>query len=261
MWLPNWLVVFRDLSLRTRFSSIPARRRRQSRRIVAAERLELRLCLSAAPEVASLGLQNDTGEDGDLSSQDPTLAGTLSNDGGFDYVDVEFDLDGDGYTDGWVSPESDGSFVYDPSGEILPGEITIHVRAGEYTMTGYQYGAWESITFTYEDPAGDPPDVTSVSLQNDTGEDGDSATTDPALTGTLSNEGGFDYVDVEFDLDGDGYTDSWVSPESDGSFEYDPSGEIQPGEITIYVRAGEYTMTGYQYGDWVSITFTFEDPS
>ena len=101
--------------------------------------------------MASLSLQNDTGTAGDNITEDPTLAGTITNDGSMDYVDVEFDFDGDGNPDDYTSANADGSFTYDPSANITFGQVTINVRASEYDTNTMQYiyGDWVSITFEY----------------------------------------------------------------------------------------------------------------
>ncbi len=220
---------------------------------------------NAPAAVSSVSLLNDTGTAGDNVTTDPTLTGVMTNDGGMDFVDAEFDFDGDGNPDDYTVVNLDGSFEYDPSSNISYGQVTINVRACEFDPnTGqYLYGDWVPISFTYEAPANNPATVSSVSLLNDTGTAGDNVTTDPTLTGMMTNDGSMDYVDAEFDFDGDGNPDDYTVVNLDGSFEYDPSSNISYGQVTINVRACEFDPnTGqYLYGDWVPISFTYEAPA
>jgi hypothetical protein len=215
------------------------------------------------PSIGSLTLQNDTGTPGDNSTEDPTLTGTVQNDGPTAGMGIEVDYDGDGIADDWFYAGADGSFEFDPSSHIGFGEVTVRVRAFEMdeNTTETLYGDWASITFNYQAPPNDPPSIASLSLKNDTGDVGDNVTTDPTLIGSIQNDGS-NTVEIEFDFDGDGAADDWCFAEPDGSFEFDPSGHISSGEVTVWVRAFEIdpNTTENIYGEWVSITFTFDLP-
>ncbi len=234
------------------------RRRRIRTTPRIAEVLEHRLCLSGVS--VSVSLQNDTGQAGDNITEDPTLAGSVANVEDFNSVEVHFDYDGDGLGDDYAYIESDGSFTYNPDGFIGFGEVTIWVRAADWSDLEMEYSAWESITFTYQNP-NDPPEVASLELQEDTGEAGDNITENPAITGTVSNENGFDSVELHFDFDGDGLGDDYMYPESDGSFTYNPSGFVGFGEVTIRVRVVEWDARESLYSEWSTITYTFENPN
>ena len=226
--------------------------------------LECRLCLSA-PQIASLDLQNDTGVDGDNITTDPTLSGTVSNNGVYDYVNLQFDVDGDGWSDDCASVEVDGSFVYNPSGFFGYGQVTVSVRATSVDPVAWETatGDWVSITLTFEPPPNDPAQVATLGLLTDTGEAGDNITEDPTITGIITNDNGLDYVGIEIDFDGDGVAEDFAYAESDGSFTYNPAGMVNFGEVTIRVRAYDVDQCTFEtlYGEWVSITFTYNDPN
>src|SRR5690606_33358539 len=133
----------------------------------------------------------------------PAITGTVSNENGFDSVELHFDFDGDGLVDDYMYPESDGSFTYDPSGFVGFGEVTIRVRVVEWDAQESLYSEWSTITYTFEN-SNDPPEIASLPLQNDTGDPYDTLTRAPTLAGTVTNDNGFDSVEVHFDFDGDG---------------------------------------------------------
>ena len=102
----------------------------------------------------------------------------------------------------------------------------------------------------------------SVSLQNDTGTAGDNITTDPTLTGSISADPGFLPVYVEFDFDGDGIEEDYVYTDTGGSFDYDPTGYISYGQVTINVSGAYYDQQAgsYVFSGWQAFTFTYEAP-
>ena len=253
MWIPNWLGLLRYSSVGLRRASTASRRR--SRLTVSAEVLEQRIYLSAAPVIDSLTLQNDTGDPGDGITEDPTITGVVVGTG--DYFDIEIDLDGDGIAEDFTATDPSGSFVYDPGINLSHGEVTIFVRAGEWDgAAGYVYSEWASITFTYTS-TGSPLAIGNLSLQNDTGDPGDLTTADPTITGEVIN-GNSTSLDVEFDFDGDGVADENTTTDSSGRFVYDPSLYLSYGQVTIFVRGGEWDGgSGYVYSEWASITFTY----
>jgi hypothetical protein len=240
------------------------RRRHRPRLVASAEVLEYRLCLSAAPVISNLSLQNDTGQAGDNITEDPTLTGTLADDGGSSMVDIEIDFDGDSLADDCIYAQALGTFEYDPSSLISFGQVTINVRAIEMDpeTTEITFGEWVPITFDYKAPPNDPPSITGLSLLNDTGDPGDNITLDPTLTGTLSDDGGSSMMDLEVDFDGDGLADDCIYAPALGTFEYDPSSHISFGQVTIAVRAVEMDpmTTETAFGEWVSITFDYQAP-
>ena len=146
------------------------------------------------PQVTNLHLVSDTGTAGDDVTSDPTVTGTLA-DGGFNpsgngmsmmsstYA-VQIDFGGDGSVEQTVSANWDHTFNYSPSSyDLSNGPVTIQARAVETVSNGPTlYGDWQTLTFTDQAPANDPPQVTSLRLVNDTGTAGDQITGDPAVT-------------------------------------------------------------------------------
>lgn len=263
MRAPNWQLI-RSLLFPSRNRLSRQRRRYRTSLPISAEVLEYRLCLSAAPVVASLGLQNDTGTAGDNITEDPALTGSITNDDNTNEVNLEIDFNGDGVIDDVIYPEANGTFEIDPANFINYGEVTIAVRAVEmaFETSELLFSDWVSITFTYQPPPNDPPSIASLSLANDTGTAGDNITEDPTLTGTILNDGMFDSINVEIDYNGDGVMDDYLPAEADGTFVIDPSSFISYGEVTIAVRAVEMNMTTSELliGEWTSITFTYQAP-
>ncbi len=260
MGLSNWnqalWTLYRKMRLQT-----PSRRR-TLQRIVAAEVLEQRLCLSGNPVVTSLTLDNDTGDPNDNITTDPTFKGTTQPAQTGGYVDLEIDYNNDGVTDQYHFTDANGNFVFDPTNDIEYGEITIQVRPAEYdsqTMS-YNYGAWVALAIDFQAPP--PPTLDMLGLKNDTGEAGDLMTQDPTLEGIAEPGISGGNVDVEIDFDGDSQMDDLTYPDLNGNFEYDPSSHITYGEVTIYVRSAEYDpeTSEYRYSAWEEINFVFEEP-
>ncbi len=214
------------------------------------------------PSVAILALLRDTGSSSsDGVTSESALTGTVSDDGELGGLRVEFDHDGDGLKDGFTIGGADGVFTYVPTG-LSPGEHTIAARAGQWNVSSaeYEYGDWMPLTFTLAFDPTDPPSVASLSLRFDTGvSDSDGITADPRLTGLVSNDGDVANLKVEFDHDGDGVAEGSVFTGTDGTFRYDPQG-VESGSLTIWARVREWepAQSAYQFGDWVSISFTLD---
>ena len=119
----------------------------------------------------------------------------------------------------------------------------------------------------------DPPQVTNLRLVNDTGTAGDNVTSDPTVTGTLTDDGfnssgyGMSMMSstyaVQIDLGGDGSVERTLTPNADHTFDYDPRGDGQPhGVVTVQARAVETVPGGRTLsGDWQTLTFTSEAPA
>ncbi|HEX5105142.1 MAG TPA: choice-of-anchor D domain-containing protein, partial [Pirellulaceae bacterium] len=224
------------------------------------------------PSITAVGLLEDTGTAGDNVSTNATLTGSVSHpDGSASVVPVQYDLNSDGIADGFVNTMPDGTFSLDLNARFTTqGPRTVALRAGELNAAGqYVYGGWTSFSFTVE-RAGPPPTavVTSLRLLNDTGEDDDDGiTSDPRITGTvvLSDGSLAAGLPVEIDYTGDGYSDEIaVTDPTGGGFVADLRDRIhEAGPVTVRFRAGvpAETVSGFQYGEWTSLTFEFElDP-
>lgn len=86
--------------------------------------------------------------------------------------------------------------------------------------------------------------MTNLHLMNNTGTAGNTVTSDPTLTGTLTDDGynstsysmsgPYSTYTVQVDLSGDSSIDQTVTPNWDHTFSYDPrSNGQQSGEVTI----------------------------
>lgn len=104
------------------------------------------------------------------------------------------------------------------------------------------------------------PAIASFDLYSDTGTPGDYITSDPRVTGTVTSS----YpgsATLEFDYDGNGTADSTATPDANGVFVHNPGVSVNPGDITIRVRARELNWQTYQteYSAWASLTYTWQN--
>ena len=104
------------------------------------------------------------------------------------------------------------------------------------------------------------PAIASFDLYADTGTPGDYATSDPRVTGTVTSSYSGSAT-LEFDYDGNGSPDNMGSVGADGVFVHDPANYIQPGTVTIHVRAVEMNWQTCQtdYSSWVSLTYSWQN--
>ncbi|NLX54390.1 MAG: hypothetical protein GXY58_04695 [Planctomycetaceae bacterium] len=215
--------------------------------------------------VTSLDLVNDNGTSPtDRITSDPTIAGSISNDGSVNGVSIQFDYNGDGSPDGYTTTDSQGDFTHTPSGLLL-GPVTIYARTQEFEsgLMQYIYGNWSSVSFTVASGVNAPPVVASLALANDTGEsDTDSITSDATLTGQVTNDNSVSNLRVEFDLDENGTVDEVTRTDAYGVFSYLPH-TLEAGEVTVKARAVEWDLQTYaeMFGDWATLSFTLEEGS
>ncbi len=215
--------------------------------------------------VTSLDLLNDNGTSPtDRITSDPTIAGSISNDGSVSGVSIQFDYNGDGSSDGSATTDSLGDFTHTPSGVLL-GPVTIYARTQEFEsgLMQYIYGAWSSVSFTVASGMNAPPVVASLALANDTGEsDTDNITSDATLTGQVTNDNSVSNLRVEFDLDEDGTVDEVTRTDAYGVFSYLPH-QLEAGEVTVKARAVEWDQQTYaeMFSDWTTLSFTLEEGS
>ena len=213
---------------------------------------------NTAPVVSTLDLANP--ESGTpLRTYDPTVTGTVTNDGPVGQLRIEFDVDANGTVDQSAETDANGHFNFSLSG-LKTGENTVKARAVEwdYDAAAEVAGAWKSLTFIYN--GADGPTIDNFRLQNDTGTSAtDLVTSDPTVAGEVSAGDMLYGLTVEFDVDGDGMADGTTLTDDDGHFSYLPTG-LEPGEITIKARA--YSVLDTQgnsvQGAWTELTFTLE---
>ena len=111
-------------------------------------------------------------------------------------------------------------------------------------------------------PNGSLPQLIGLQLRDDTGSSSvDRITWDPAVIGTVTNDGDGSLfgVGVEVDIDEDGVVDDRIYPDSAGSILYDrrPS---EVGDQVYNFRTFEWNASAgeYLYGPWLNPEFEFE---
>ncbi len=209
------------------------------------------------PTVGSLALYRDTGAPGDAVTFDPTIRGTVADDGGAAGLRVEIDTTGDGSPDGYTIAAGDGSFEYTPVAGA--GSVTVRARAWDWdeAQAGYRPGNWSG-PLTLQLTA--PPDasVGPLTLVHDSGVVGDYATFDPRVAGVVAVSGGGNAagLTVSFDFNGDDKVDAQQITGPGGAFDVTPPGPI--GGISVRARYEEwdYTTGQRKTSAWSSITFT-----
>ncbi|MHB8900414.1 MAG: beta strand repeat-containing protein, partial [Thermoguttaceae bacterium] len=156
-----------------------------------------------------------------------------------------------------ASSDLDGNFIYTPTG-LAAGSVTIAARTRQTNPldSTEMRGQWQSVTFQIAPNVA--ATVAGLSLLNDTG-DPDGSTTDPTLTGTVSNDEGVAQLLVEYDHDSDGTADGYAFTSAGGQFSYKPVG-LLAGGVTIQARAKEWDAVegDYIYGVWTSVAYTLE---
>ncbi|MCA9088353.1 MAG: tandem-95 repeat protein [Planctomycetaceae bacterium] len=216
---------------------------------------------SEPPVISSLGLVNDTDTPGDLSTSDPRIGFTLSDSTPGYYYELQFDINGDGYSDLSSDAYGPGSYQQNLSGYLGYGEQTVSVRAIVYRdMAPSATGAWVSLTFTLAPPHNDPPVIENLGLVSDP--DADLSTSDPRISFMLSDPNPSYYYYLEVDTNGDGSADLTDSAYGPGNSQQDLSGYLGYGTHTIAVRAIEYPESGAPSvaSAWTSLTFTYAPP-
>ena len=218
---------------------------------------------NAAPTIQNLGLENDTGTPGDNVTTNPRITGTLSDpDGGGYWYSAEIDWNNDGMVDDTFSAYTGGMpFTYDLTGKVSHGTVSAKVRGVQNGMSDTLRGEWSSLAFTYEaPPANAAPTIQNLGLENDTGTPGDNVTTDPRVTGTLSDpDGGGYWYSAEIDWNNDGMVDDTFSASAGGMpFTYDLTGKVSHGTVNAKVRGVQNGMSDTLRGSWSSLAFTYE---
>ena len=202
--------------------------------------------VNIAPEITGLALRNDTGTYQDDSlTMDPTIKGTVVNeDGNAAGVQVFVEIDdgsGNYVLNGTTVSEADGSFVYTPSGLEVNDIVTLRVYAQEYDpLTDSQLsGDTDSLTFTVGG-TNTAPTITAgaISLVEDTDIVGDKESSNPTITGIVTNpDGTAEGLVVEIL-----YSDEVIgrtTTDSDGRFTYTPT-DLTTGSVILGVRPLEW---------------------
>ena len=210
-----------------------------------------------------LGLKNDTGTAGDMTTSDPTIVGKIDNDGNPAGIVVEFEVPDAGAPGGYrvigkTTTNADGAFSFTPDGLAYNDPTTIYVTPREYDPVSEQYlepQSAQTVTFTLVPYAtveidnmaftSTPSDFTDVTDLEISGEI-DTADASPTDEVRLS------HVLVEFDHDNDGNADGSTLTEADGTFTYTPAGLVPGIAVTLRarVRQWNYSEGAYSDSDW-----------
>ena len=218
-------------------------------------------------------LLNDTGtSSSDRVTYDPTLTGQVVGEFVGDIIEVEFDHDGDGISDGRVQVFMPGQeFEYDPRQsdpvfDNVLGAKTITYRVVQRNHDGsiVDTSSWQNFELTLEEDhsIGDLAvkflDVVfPVSSQTST-------VYNPTVGGLLDGIIGSGYVKIEFDHDGDQSPDGNLIVNEDNTFflydprESDPTINDLVGTISLGFRIIKYDYqdVAIATGSWG--TFTYE---
>ena len=195
----------------------------------------------------------------------PIVGGSVSGVMSGGIVKVEFDSQNAGVAEGSVTIQSDDPvFVYDlrdnhPALIGFIGTVDVKYRLAKYDEQGslLDSGAWVSYQFELIQSGESAATFESIGLKNDTGEDGDSITSDPTISGIVDagSLSQFEYW-VEFDSDADGEVDLTVGVGEDFAFEarFD---ELSYGANQVNARIVSWSSVSgsYEAGDWVSVDF------
>ena len=127
-------------------------------------KLDLKLIANGQATIATLAQANP-------GTDDPTVSGTVNNDGSKAGLRVEFDLDGNDQVDGFTYTDGFGNYQWTPY-NVLAGAITVRARVVEWDGAQQQYthSDFASISTTFTINQDGPTDP---SLSEDFGADKD----------------------------------------------------------------------------------------
>lgn len=226
------------------------------------------------PQITALGLQSANATpgaaSGAMATSDPVGMGTVVADGKPFSGEVEFDYNADGTADA-TAYAWNGTFANNVglgNGGAGPGvgfgPVSVLVRAVDNSdPNDVSTSRWIPFKFEYTPPPA--PEITSLSLQTDTGTPGDNITSIPIVMGTATQDGQPFNGSVQLDYNGDGVFDS-TSYAWDGTFTaslaYSNFGpRVGFGPVTVRVRAVDASNWNAPVnGDWVTFSFTYVAP-
>ena len=237
---------------------------------VAGEWESIQIQVVAAPvETLTLGnlhLAVDTGAPGDGATSVPQIAGTVLGAFSNEQLGVEYDVNGDGFADGSVAAELDGTFVIDLRNHSLPfGPVTVALRANRADAESADWieGGWQTFSFVLEPIPFSPAEIDSLALSEDTDTPDDLITSNATLEGVATTALGVAAETlIEYDLNGDGVVDGSTMTDADGHFTLDLDETTLPnGSLTVRVRAASQDPNSgvMIFSDWSALTFTFAD--
>lgn len=211
--------------------------------------------------VAALQLFNDTGvSPTDNVTSDPAVQAELSVPAGSAaLLTVAFDLNQDDTPEAAGYANAQGVVIFTPT-TLQPGVVTVRARYQEWDPVNRVFvtSPWQALTFQLLPVTA--PQVTRLELLNDTGpSSSDLRTTDPTVTGEVSDPEGVAGREVELDWTGDGISDQMVLTDEAGRFTFLPPG-LRPGPVTMRARGRTWdrAQDQYVYGNWLGLSFTLE---
>ena len=217
------------------------------------------------PTISNLRLANPTppaGSTDTTTTTDPTITGQATEaDGSADFQTIQLSYGADSTVDATTTTGPGGIFTFTPAG-LSSGPVTINVRAVVWDNVAQENltGNWSTISFTYQPPAAPAVQISQFSLVSNIGTNGANVASDPTVTGQLTASNGASVASqlVEFAL-GDGVPVASALTDSQGSFTFTPFG-LSAGQVTVQVRlkSFNYATGADQYGDWTSLTFTYQ---
>jgi Ca2+-binding RTX toxin-like protein len=258
--------------------------------------LTLDTAANAPPEIDTLFLKYDRDSSGTVAN--PTVSGQVIDDGGGEGTVIEFfvapvaeipselfDTNGRLHsTSGIAIADADGHFEFTPIGLEAGVEYRVFAQAVEWDLSladadqelfDPDTQEVKSVTVTLSDHPLEPSAISELQLMFDTGDPGNTHTSDPTIEGTIIYNGDPTDVVIEFDHNHDGQVDGTAVPDDQGHFTYVPNGlpfDDLDQQITIWanvrvrdfaVRSPEFNdqlldsgwyVSGYDYdaGQWVS---------
>ena len=216
-------------------------------------------------KLVEVSLLNNTSSTSGVSANS-TVAGHVTRERGLQDATVQMDADGDGNfeTATRVVPDktdaAKGRFVMAPETPLPPGEHTVAVRTvvpDDVTGTPV-IGEISQLTFTVQEPQGQPPTLAAVELVNDTGESSsDGKTHDPTFRVKVSAEGTSAGLVVQVDTpdengDFDGIPDSTFRTNAFGESECRPEG-LPFGKQEMRFRVVQQDGSTERMSDWKSV--------
>ena len=219
------------------------------------------------PEVDQLGLAYPDESIADQTDTQWIYGAVTGDDVEGVLVALEYDSS-NSEVDGWALTDEDGLFTfYVP--DLAPtaeAPVTVTVDAWTYAWDevtqAYIEGTAQQLTFTLVAPDDDVAiSVATLELVEDSGwedEYGVICTYNPALTGTLANDGDVAYAYVEFQYNSQ--IIGTTTADADGVFTFVPT-TLPYETVTVEARAREwdYQNQAFKEGEWISITFDYKE--
>ncbi len=222
-----------------------------------------------APTLGDLRLWDDTGTPNDGVTANPTLYGKIAVPANGDetinaYLAVEYDLDEDGISDGFVRANSSGEFFIEPV--LTVGAHTINVRAARWDSNANAevVGVWTPIVLTVVAPSSSLPGVLSFA-PTDSQEPvpGQIVSYSSSVSGRVTSEAGYDDLVVQYEILSGGIAGSTTFEshvDARGRFCWSPelAYSTSDSNVSVRVRVGKVnSASSTTWGAWSTTTFIY----